>query len=106
MLLELLAGVKQSAQVALKLAELMRRVTQHSPAEHDRAVVFVQVREIASWAHVATANPHSAFYLDGKLRVWPCKVKAPAALGVEAILAFGRGQAELAGNGRDLGEGH
>ena len=64
MLLEPLSSVKQSAQVALKLAELMRSVTQHSPAEHGRAVVFLQVREIASRSHVAATHPHATFYLD------------------------------------------
>jgi len=83
----------------LQLAKLMRRVAQHAPAEHDRAVVFLQVCEIADGLHVPTANPHAAFNLDGKLQVWPCEVKAPAAFSVEAVLAFGRGQAELVGDG-------
>ena len=95
MLLELLAGVKQSAQVALKLAELMRRVTQHSPAEHDRAVVFLQVREIAGRSHVAATHPHATFDLDGDLQARPCKVESPSTFGVETVLAFGRGKTEL-----------
>ena len=106
MLIEPLSSVKQSEQIALQLAKLMRRVAQHAPTEHDSAVVLLQVCEIANWSHMATANPHAAFNLDGKLQGRPCEVKAPAAFGVKAVLAFGRGQAELAGNGRDLGEGH
>jgi len=99
MLLGSLAYVKQITQVMLQLAKLMRRVTQHAPAEHDSAVVLLQVCEIANWSHMATANPHAAFNLDGKLQVWPCKVKAPATFSVEAIFAFRRGQAELVRDG-------
>jgi len=99
MLIEPLSSVKQSEQVALQLAKLMRRVAQYSPAEHDSAVVLLQIRKIADWSHMATANPHAAFNLDGKLQVWPCEVKAPAAFSVEAIFAFRRGQAELVRDG-------
>ena len=90
----------------LQLAKLMRRITQHSPAEHDSAVVLLQVGEIANWSDVPATNPHATFDLDGDLQARPCKVESPSTFGVEAVLAFGRGQAELAGNGRDLGEGH
>jgi len=65
MLLGSLAYVKQITQIMLQLAKLMRRVTQHSPAEHDSAVVLLQVRKIADGSHMATANPHAAFNLDG-----------------------------------------
>jgi len=106
MLLGSLAYVKQITQVMLQLAKLMRRVAQYSPAEHDSAVVLLQVGEIASWAHVATANPHSAFYLDGDSQTWPREVESPAALRVESILALGRGETKLAGDSRDSGEGH
>ena len=99
MLLGSLAYVKQITQVMLQLAKLMRRVAQHAPTEHDSSVVLLQVGEIASWAHVATANPHSAFYLDGDSQTWPREVESPAAFGVEAILAFGRGKTELVGDG-------
>ena len=106
MLLDLLVQRKHGAQVALKLVELMRRVAQHAPTKHDSAVVLLQIRKIADGSHVPTANPHAALDLDRNLQGWPCKVESPSTFGVEAILAFGRGQAELAGNGRDLGEGH
>ena len=90
----------------LQLAKLMRRIAQHAPTEHDGAVVLLQVGEIANWSDMSATNPHSAFYLDGYLQGWPREVESPSTFGVKAILAFGRGQAELAGNGRDLGEGH
>jgi len=99
MLLGSLAYVKQITQVTLQLAKLMRRVAQYSPAEHDSAVVLLQVCEIANRSHVPTANPHAAFDLDGHLQGWPCEIEAPAALGVEAVLAFGRGETKLAGDG-------
>jgi len=99
MILELITGIKHSAQVALQLAKLMRRVAQYAPAEHDGAVVLLQVRKIADGSHVATANPHAAFNLDGKLQVRPREVESPAAFEVEAIFAFGRRYAELVGDG-------
>ena len=91
MLLGSLAYVKQITQVMLQLAKLMRRVAQYSPAEHDSAVVLLQIGEIANRSDVPATNPHAAFYLDGKLQGRPCEVKAPAAFGVEAVLAFGHG---------------
>jgi len=99
MILELLTGIKQSAQVALQLAKLMRSVAQYTPAEHDSAVVLLQVCEIAHWSDVATAHPHAAFDLDRNLQGWPRKVESPAAFGVEAVLKFGRRETELAGDG-------
>ena len=83
----------------LQLAKLMRRVTQHSPTEHDSAVVLLQVCEIANWSDVPATNPHTAFDFDSELQARPCEIKSPAAFGVEAVLAFGRGQAELVGDG-------
>ena len=83
----------------LQLAKLMRRVAQHSPTEHDSAVVLLQVRKIADGSHVPTAYPHAAFDLDGNLQARPCKVESPSAFGVKAVLAFGRGYAELVGDG-------
>jgi len=99
MILELLTGIKQSMQVALQLAKLMRRVAQYAPAEHDSAVVLLQVCKIAHWSDVATANPHATFDLDGDLQTRPCVIKSPAAFGVEAVLKFGRRETELAGDG-------
>jgi len=99
MLLETLTVVKQSEQIALQLAKLMRRVAQYAPAEHDRAVVLLQVCEIANWSHMATANPHATFDLDRNPQGWPRKVESPAAFGVKAVLTFGRGETELAGDG-------
>ena len=99
MLIETLSSIKQSAQIALQVAKLMRRVAEYSPAEHDGAVVLLQVCEIASRSHVATAHPHAAFDLDRNLQGWPSEVESPAAFGVEAVLAFGRGYAELVGDG-------
>ena len=95
MLLEMLSSAKQSAQVALKLAELMRRVTQHSPAKHDRAVVLFQVAEVSDRSDVPATNPHATFDLDGDLQARPCKVESPSTFGVETVLAFGRGKTEL-----------
>jgi len=83
----------------LQLAKLMRRVAQHAPAEHDRAVVLFQVAEVPDRSDMPTANPHPAFYLDSDLQIRPCEVKAPAAFGVKAVLAFGRGQTELVRDG-------
>jgi len=77
----------------------MRRVTQHSPAKHDRAVVLFQVAEVSDRSDVPTANPHPAFYLDSDLQIRPCEIESPAALGVEAVFAFRRGQAELVRDG-------
>ena len=67
MLIEPLSSVKQSEQVALQLAKLMRRIAQYAPAEHDSAVVLLQVCEIANWSHMATANPHAAFDFDSNI---------------------------------------
>ena len=83
----------------LQLAKLMRRVAQYAPAEHDSAVVLFQVAEVSRRSHVATAHPHAAFYLDSDSQTWPREVESPAALGVKAVLTFGRGETELAGDG-------
>jgi len=83
----------------LQLAKLMRRVAQHAPAEHDRAVVFLQVCEIADGSDVPATNPHAAFYLNSNLQIRPCEIESPAALGIEAVFAFRRGQAELVRDG-------
>ena len=83
----------------LQLAKLMRRVAQHAPTEHDRAVVLFQVAEVSDRSDVPATNPHAAFNLDGKLQGRPCEIESPAALGVEAVFAFGRGQAELVRDG-------
>ena len=99
MILELITGIKQSAQVALQLAKLMRRVAQYAPTEHDSAVVLFQVAEVSDRSDVPTANPHATFYLDSDSQTWPSEVKAPAAFSVEAVFAFGRGKAELVGDG-------
>ena len=77
----------------------MRRVAQHSPAEHDSTVVLLQVCEIAHRSDMPTANPHPAFYLNSDLQIRPCEIESPAALGVEAVFAFRRGQAELVRDG-------
>jgi len=99
MLLGSLAYVKQITQVMLQLAKLMRRVTQHSPAKHDRAVVLFQVAEVSDRSDVPATNPHATFDLDGDSQTWPREVESPASFGVEAILALRRGETELAGDG-------
>jgi len=91
MLLDLLVQRKHGAQVALKLVELMRRVAQHAPTEHNGAVVLLDVREISYRSHVPTTHPHAAFDLDGDLQRRPREVEAPATFGVEAMFAFWRG---------------
>jgi len=83
----------------LQLAKLMRRVAQYSPAEHDSSVVLFQVAEVSRRSHVPATNPHATFDLDRNPQGWPRKVESPAAFGVEAVLAFGRGQAELVRDG-------
>jgi len=99
MLIETLSSVKHSAQIALQLAKLVRCIAQHAPTEHDGAVVLFQVAEVSDRSDVPATNPHPAFYLNSDLQIRPCEIESPAALGVEAVFAFRRGQAELVRDG-------
>jgi hypothetical protein len=50
-----------------------------------------------------SANPDSAFNLNGHLQIRPREIEAPLAGGMESVLGNWLGQAEAA---KDVGEGH